>query len=583
VDLVSCLPSGVAMLYAGPQHLLLPSVDAQQRISAAHLRRPRVLAAPGQYVALVERMAAVGMLTFTTSPLCVNGLFGVPKGTDQQRLILDARRANCYFIDPPSVELPSPSHLAALRTVSPLPFYVAKLDLSNFYHQLVLPSWLCPYFALPALSMSDLLHLRRRGVNIACLPNSLDLEAVSVYPCCTTLPMGFSHSVFLAQAVHEHVLYRCGALSPSDNVINLLSPVLDRPVHGIYIDDLCILGPACTPCQQQFDRALAAYGSCRLPPASPGSGKLQRASSSVTTVLGVDINPATGRIALSPDRHQRLVVATYRLLRRPTVSGRHLSALLGSWTWPMLLNRPTLAAIKHSYNFAQRFADSPRLLWPCVRRELAVLLALAPLLYADVTAPEHHHVFASDSSAFAAGVVQAPLHTAWTRDVWPVVTLHECALLPSSEPPFALAYQPAVDYRRASLSVAKVAGRAAATIQSMTWTTIISSRWRRPAHINELELEAVLLALRAVLSSPIASASRRRLYLVTDSSVAYHALRKGRSSSPALLRLLRRCSALALGGGLSLAFVWVPSAVNPADSPSRSALRVLRQPDAFTP
>jgi len=256
---------------------------------------------------------------------------------------------------------------------------------------------------------------------------------------------------------------------------------------------------------------------------------------------------------------------------------------LGSWTWQMLLNRPSFAALKHSYRFAQRFSDHHRPLWPCVRRELAVLLAMAPLLYADITTSDHHLVLATDASAFAAGVVQAPLHANWIRHVWPVMALRECVLLPHTELPTPLAYQPAVKYRRDSLSVDHFTHRASATIESMPWTTIISSPWQRPAHINELELEAVLLALRAVLSSSHSSGTHRRLHLVTDSSVVYYALRKGRSSSPALLRLLRRCSALALGGGLSLALVWVPSAVNPADSASRCAPLSLRHSDASTP
>jgi hypothetical protein len=67
----------------------------------------------------------------------------VPKG-DQIRLILDARPANCYFTRPPRVRLPSPTHLANLRIPDGQPLYIAKMDLSNFYHQLTLPDWIRP-------------------------------------------------------------------------------------------------------------------------------------------------------------------------------------------------------------------------------------------------------------------------------------------------------------------------------------------------------------------------------------------------------------------------------------------------------
>jgi hypothetical protein len=46
-------------------------------------------------------------------------------------------------------------------------------------------------------------------------------------------------------------------------------------------------------------------------------------------------------------------------------------------------------------------------------------------------------------------------------------------------------------------------------------------------------------------------------------------LRKGRSSSPLLLRRLRAISAWLLASGLRLLLYWTPSEDNPADEPSR--------------
>lgn len=568
VTLLSCLPPGLAMVYTTPSQLLLPSKQVEARQQQANLRPPRVFADRREYILLVHRMLSVGMLSFTTSPLCVNGLFGTPKGDGQTRLILDARPANCYFVDPPSVQLPSPAHLAALHTTSTRPIYAAKLDLSNFYHQLVLPLWLSPYFALPALTPAELGILIQLGVDVTALMGLGPHSTGMVYPCCTTLPMGFSHSVFIAQSVHEHVVYSGDAIDPADNIINVLHPSIDRPLHGLYIDDVFLLGLDKPACDAQYSRLFAAYTTRHLP---PHPSKCTAPSTAVTTVLGIDLHPTTGHLALSPSRRHQLVSSTVRLLSHDTVTGRQLSAVVGSWTWPMLLCRPSLAALKHCYRFALMYEDVPHRLWPCVRRELAVLLALAPLLSASLTTTNYNQVFATDASQLAAGVVQAPLSTTWVRHVWPLAGVRECCLLPSDQPaPTPLGYQPAVEHRRATLDVVTMSNVARDTIQSTEWTTIVSSPWQRLAHINELELEAVILALRAVLSTARASPHRAyRVHLITDSSVVYHSLLKGRSSSPALLRLLRRCSALALGGGLSLVLVWVPSALNPADSPSR--------------
>ena len=107
-------------------------------------------------------------------------------------------------------------------------------------------------------------------------------------------------------------------------------------------------------------------------------------------------------------------------------------------------------------------------------------------------------------------------------------------------------------------------------VRAAKWSTIISKPWLNPEHINSLELRAALLAVHWVLSYP--SSLARRVYLLTDSTVTFYSLWKGRSSSPKLLLILRKISALLLAGSLSLLTGWVPSAVNPADGPSRLSL-----------
>ena len=101
------------------------------------------------------------------------------------------------------------------------------------------------------------------------------------------------------------------------------------------------------------------------------------------------------------------------------------------------------------------------------------------------------------------------------------------------------------------------------------WAAIASWPWRKGGrHINRLELIALLVGTRWLLSRP-SSVGRRFLALV-DSTAVVGAVGKGRSSSPALRLGVRRFAALALGGGLRFRTVWVPSALNPADAPSRA-------------
>ena len=531
---------------------------------------------------LVHRMLGLGMLSLTRSPRCVNGLFGTPKGEDRIRLILDARWANCYFVDPPHVSLPSPAHLAQMLAAAAGHFVTARMDLSNFYHQLLLPTWLRPYFALPSLDPHEL----------ALCPSLSDADrlllqdAAPIFPCCTTLPMGFSHSVFLAQSVHEHILYSFARLSPADNILNVTSPLTSRPIHCIYIDDLVFLAPKDDSCLQQYDAAMCAYQQAGLPPETK---KCERPSITVKTVLGVDLNGARSRIALSPLRHSKMVAATVTLLRSPTVTGREVSALLGSWTWQMLLRRPTLSALKHAYHFVEKCPNTSKSLWPSVRREPHLLLAIAPLLFADLQSPFSRRLIATDSSSTSSGVVATRLTRRLHSVLWPCATRPPHSLLPVEPASYSphsnvlvsQLVQPALSLPLApeqTRCIPELEDRVAAMqliLDSARWSTVIASPWQRQEHINLLELRSVLVSLRWHLSHPDSAAECH--FLLTDSFVVYFGLRKGRSSSPALLLLLRRCASHLLASGLHLLPVWIPSAANPADRPSRDKTPIIQR------
>ena len=216
VPMLGVLPPDVAARYsaAGAPALLRPSTEVFLLDYAAPLRRPRVAGSRIEYVRLVRRMLAEGMLSMTAAPKAVNGVFTVAKDADADRLIIDAQPANRLFVTPPHVALPGPSHLVLMVVPAGAVMYCGKSDLSNFYHHLGLPEWLRPYFALPPLTPAEL--------------QELGLPAGAAFPMCVTVPMGFSHAVFLAQSCHEHVLYSSRAVAKCDNLLHMASPVLSR-------------------------------------------------------------------------------------------------------------------------------------------------------------------------------------------------------------------------------------------------------------------------------------------------------------------------------------------------------------------
>ncbi len=105
------------------------------------------------------------------------------------------------------------------------------------------------------------------------------------------------------------------------------------------------------------------------------------------------------------------------------------------------------------------------------------------------------------------------------------------------------------------------------------FTTVLSVR-APEEHINIMEGKAFLAALRWVLRRP--DRHRRRVVVLIDSRVWIGAAAKGRSSSVPLLRLLRRVAAMVLASGVVVHYVYVPSAHNPADAPSRG-IRARRE------
>ena len=102
---------------------------------------------------------------------------------------------------------------------------------------------------------------------------------------------------------------------------------------------------------------------------------------------------------------------------------------------------------------------------------------------------------------------------------------------------------------------------------SWAWKVVFRHSWKQKAHINELELRMIVLSVEWMLRRP--ATCRRRLLHLTDSYVSMSVISKGRSSSRALNRVLRRLAAALLAARLFLLVGHVDSMVNPTDAASR--------------
>ena len=560
--LLEVLPPHLAALYSKPKQLLVPPV------TSLHTKRPVMLATPVQYCILIRRMMDKGMIAFTIRPKAVNGLFGVDKDNGAAiRLIVDARPVNSMFVPSPHVNLPTPDLIAGFHIPDGVDLYAAKIDLDNFYHRIRLPPQWWPYFALPPINSSDL-QLSRFP------PNTM------VYPCCTTMPMGFSHAVFLAQAAHEHLIdtrvpllrrtdriartmpnegllsthwVPNGPTSPSIIPSSMLDPPstdlnIDRMRHSVYIDDLNIYGSDPIIIQAAMDQYCAVLADANLP---PKPSKIVRPSSSGVECLGIMVHGQSGRVGMSIPKLQTLRASTLKLLDHGQCTGQQLAHIVGRWNWAMLIRRPAMSVFSAVYRFIECAHHRMFNLWPSVRRELWIVSHLAPLLYTNVRSHLSTSVIATDASEWGCGMVYTD------AGVDSATSLVDHVGVPGTTPhPVTSQF-----------------------VNEAKWKTALSHPWsNQQEHINVLEVRAVLQACRWMVRRPtMFSPDGHRVVVLADSSATVGALTKGRSSSPALLYPIRSMTTLLLASGVSLILRWIPSLLNPADGASRGRRRVTHE------
>ena len=99
------------------------------------------------------------------------------------------------------------------------------------------------------------------------------------------------------------------------------------------------------------------------------------------------------------------------------------------------------------------------------------------------------------------------------------------------------------------------------------WKDEFNRRWHQKAHINSLELEACLLAIKHQISR--FKAVDKRIFHLSDSYVCLSVISKGRTSSRILQRTLNKIAAHLLAHGLQLVVAHVESSENPTDRGSR--------------
>ena len=377
-----------------------------------------------------------------------------------------------------------------------------------------------------------------------------------------------------------------------------------------YIDDLAILGISPHAVNERHVYVKQQLSSCGL---TVHRDKSLPASSSRPhiTCLGLAVH-RDGSVTPKPQYLNALLDETTTLLHHRRSTPREMQRFLGRWVWPLLLRRPLLSVLSDLYTLTSlRRLHVPRS--PNVTQlvELQVLLGLSPVIFRDLTRSVSRRFYATDTSPWGASVVycdgasdiviqnsedQAGDHHldlgARFRDArvlqgWYAFPDMADMIVGQGSIVQGGIEQDGIEQGGAShkdddsqelphfLSQRLVdtwspRHEIMTTWSSLQWRTAILHRWRvgaRAYHINVLELEALLLAVRHMGRSLVTRGKRVIVFL--DSLVGLVALGKGRSPSRRLNRPCRKIAAWLLLSNIELLLHWVPTDHQPADAASR--------------
>lgn len=553
--LLDILPPDLATLFSDPSNCLRdppPSVDEINRIRCTRGVKK------GHYGRIIQKLIEANMCALVSDrPKCVNGLFAVPKTDGTQRLIFSGRRANLWLADPPPCSLLSPTALVDILLSKGAQLFVAKSDVRNMYHCIQVPEWMYTYLGLPRLNLSEIFP----GTSVSGW----------VYPCVTSLPMGIACAVALASGSHRRILTLAlptQQLFVGRHALIRLSEPSDSATLE-YIDDHAHLTLVPAVGRALLTSSCAALGEAKL---LDNPNKREWPGDKLcSSLLGLSVF-RDGWVGPG-ERHLRHLVHTTRsMISTGKTTVLNLQRVIGNWIWSLMLSRPLLSILQETFKEIASCTDNTRKVYidnthsPEVFHELQLLLDCIPFLFVDLHVDLADIALATDASLSGGGVTCACLSPESADQLFRHRVTKGWTELVHTEEEGDGDMHGATDLptRRHCVFAPDVA----TIVATSRWTTLISNRWTFPDRIHILEGQSLILGLRW-----LARQSKRhgsRVPILLDSSCLLGAAAKGRSSSHRLnVSILRRVAALTCAADIRPCYLWVPSAHNPADAPSR--------------
>ena len=566
VDPSSLLPPEQAAVVDNLEQLKLPETLWREVVKACHK------VAPLEEAGLMKRLLETNMVSLVPEEdiprdnhgrLLIGGLFAVGKNENEDRLIFDRRLQNATMQKLTWAHLPAGACFSRMLLGDNEYVRGSGDDLRNYYYALRLPENWVRHNAVGRRVAPELVKQFGGDIN------------KPYRACFRVLGMGDVNACDIAQAVHEAVLRREGLLVP-DTTLVYGHPVPDGPLwEGIYLDDLLVTYKMSAPHPIPLD------GSFRPPPAQDKDPDMLRVAAAEKAyrdvglpraehksfraeadfkAWGAEVRGVIGTVGAPLQVRQQL----WQLLRRVAHGGfctlLTLQKLMGFACFIFQYRRECFSLQHHIY----KYMDSMHATKPCwlphfIRDELMSMAIHLPFCKWNMRKKFSQEILATDATPISGGAVMAPAPEALLRALWrQAETRGECVRLDRT----------AMDEMLVSEKAPKEPSVfASAVSECLPWRVTASYSFRQTSHINLQEARALKREVVKLASSP-SNINTIQLCL-NDSRVCVGAFAKGRSSSFKLNGILRSMLPFLIFSGVTLGLLWVETASNIADYPSR--------------
>ena len=347
------------------------------------------------------------------------GLFGVPKDSQYDRLIVNPTVINSrmFKVSDATKSLAPGAMLGLLSLEDHQLWRFNADDLTDYYYTFRVTS---------SRAARNAFRMKFHSSEVAHFKSyKPEWDGEELLVCLSTLAMGDSLAVEVAQQSHGNVLRKmCGAMKshevlryrapcPRSDFVELLAIDDHVGLQRLPIEDY----PKCPKLRdtEVFGASEIAYKQVGL----IQHEKKRKRNLTQGTILGADFDGKKGRVMAPRDRIMILSVVSGWVAQNGTCTPHVLSMILGCWIHVLLFRRSLFALVDALFKEGKSSSKHEVFcLSRQARNELLLLGVLGSVSHADLRCKYHDKIYCTDASPWGAAVVAAPIEPNVTRELW---------------------------------------------------------------------------------------------------------------------------------------------------------------------